>query len=96
MHSTGLALIPDILYTAYTLVCVLPPPCPAFWSLHLGAALVVDIIMLGLYISAALFNALLTYSNESGYYLEDQWQSVGYAEVGFQSVLGLCYVGMVG
>jgi hypothetical protein len=96
MLTIGLALIPDIINTIYTLIYLLQPSPSAFWGLHLIAVLMFNIIMLGLYLSAAFFNALHTYSNESGCYLEDQWQSVGYADVGVQSVLGLCYVGMVG
>jgi hypothetical protein len=89
----GLAVIPDGIYTFFTLVAV-PLSASIPKLLHPILALCSSLAMIGLYATISFLHAIIIYGDESNNYEKAKWDSVGYAEVGFQAVLGLCYIGM--
>lgn len=61
-----------------------------------GLALMTSIVLFGVWVAGASVNALSVYSNEYFFVESDKWEKFGYAEVGLQAVLAVCYLVMVG
>ncbi|CAO2652905.1 Nn.00g023160.m01.CDS01 [Neocucurbitaria sp. VM-36] len=95
----GIALIPDALYTLLTLSLIFQTPHLSLknrtWTFHPAFALTFSIVLFGLYVSLSFLNAQIIGSNEISFHNVDSWYTLGYVELGFQGVLGLCYLGMM-
>jgi hypothetical protein len=91
MLRIGIALIPDILYTVYSLGGI-----AGAWSLHPVVVVLGSGVMLGLYVAVTVINIQITSSNGRGFEIKEGWRKVVYVEAAVQGVLGLCYAGILG
>ncbi|KAF2023039.1 hypothetical protein EK21DRAFT_81721, partial [Setomelanomma holmii] len=92
----GIALIPDILVTLLTLILLLNPLHHATYSFHPVFALVSSFCMFGLYVGVCFLNPLFALSNEVAFHNMDIWERIVFVETGFEGVICLCWVGMMG
>ncbi|PVI02795.1 hypothetical protein DM02DRAFT_589130 [Periconia macrospinosa] len=90
----GAALIPDVALTFVIAFGIVKQR----W--HPIAALVTSIVYMALWLFVTLLNALVAYSGEVVYFSEvktlNKWQSMCYAEAGFQGAITLLYMIMLG
>jgi hypothetical protein len=83
-----MVLVPDFAFIFATLILC------ATRRFHPITALIAAIILLGLYVTAALFNCLAVLSCEVYFEAIDTWSNICYAEVGVQGVIGILYIAM--
>ena len=83
-------MVPDVSITLFTLVAV--PSGAGFF--HPILALSLSLLMIGLYAAISFLHTIIIYGDESNDYNKEGWDNLGYAEVGFQAILGLCYIAM--
>ena len=86
-------MIPDTIYTIFSLVAI-PSSASAPNLFHPVLSLTVSLVMVCLYGAICFLHALIIYNDESNTYSKSYWDGLGYAEVGFQGVLGLLHAGM--
>ena len=86
-------MIPDTIYTLFSLVAI-PSSASAPNLFHPILTLTVSLVMVCLYGAICFLHTLIIYNDESNTYNKSYWDSLGYAEVGFQGVLGLLHAGM--
>jgi len=86
-------MIPDTIYTLFSLVAI-PSSASAPNLFHPVLSLTVSLVMVCLYGAICFLHALIIYNDESNTYSKSYWDGLGYAEVGFQGVLGLLHAGM--
>lgn len=96
---TGYALIPDVVYTLFTLVLIFQKPKISLsghtWTFHPAFALTFSIILFILYAWATISNSLVVYSNETLLNQLGSWYGMSLATVFFQGTLAVCYLGMM-
>jgi len=86
-------MIPDTIYTIFSLVAI-PSSASAPNLFHPILTLTVSLVMVCLYGAICFLHTLIIYNDESNTYNKSYWDSLGYAEVGFQGLLGLLHAGM--
>ncbi|OAL03397.1 hypothetical protein IQ06DRAFT_344654 [Phaeosphaeriaceae sp. SRC1lsM3a] len=91
----GMALIPDVLLTLASLVLILNPMHHATYSFHPVFALVSSFVVMALYVQVCWLNPLIAGSNEVGFYNQDVWEKIVYAETAFQGIICILYIVMV-
>jgi hypothetical protein len=83
-------MVPDVAITLFTLIAI--PFGAGFF--HPILALLLSLLMIGVYAAISVLHTIIIYGDESNNYNKEDWDNLGYAEVGFQAILGLCYIGM--
>jgi hypothetical protein len=92
----GLALIPDLLLTLVSLVLILNPMHHSTYSFHPVFALVTSFVMMSLYVNVSWLNHIVAMSREVWFVNADTWESLVLVETGFQGVLCIVWIVLVG
>lgn len=89
LRWAGLTLVPEIIHTVLQIYLIVTS------RFHPTFALTGSCILFVCWMTSALINAFLAYSNEISFEHHDEWLRLCWGEVGMQSFMALLYIPMV-